>query len=254
MFVDERHEKIMLAIRAHGRVTVLELTQSLAVSEATIRRDLTELEQQGLIKRAHGGAVLNIPSNQERSFSEKNVELLTEKQGIAALAADVVRDGDVILLDSGTTTLQMVPHIAHKKITVITNSILIAEALAVCEGIELLMVGGRHRGITRAFVGHLADAMLKTLHADKVFMGTNGLDVEGGFSTPNEEEAGTKSAMIAASDEVFVLCDHSKFNKSLMVRFAEVKDVDCVITDSKAPLVSVQSLQDKGVRVLSAHQ
>ncbi len=251
MFAEERKNKILDMLQSQNRVRVLELVDNLKVSEATIRRDLQELEEAGLLKRTHGGAILNSPSNVELSFNEKEITLLDEKKYIAKLASDFVIDGDIIILDSGTTTIQMVPFICHKNITVITNSIAVAFALSSYENINLIVLGGQQRSITKSVVGSFTIEMLLRLNANKVFLGTNGLDIKIGATTPNIEEANTKSHMICASDEVFLLLDNSKFNKVSLAKFANLSEINSIITDKNTQDVILNLYRELGIKVIN---
>jgi DeoR family transcriptional regulator, fructose operon transcriptional repressor len=251
MFTNERRKNIIEQLKIQSRITVSELTETLSVSEATIRRDLHELQKQGLLKRARGGAIINSPINIEQTFNEKEISSLVEKKYIACIASSFIKDNDVIIMDSGTTTIQMIPFITQKNITVITNSIATAYAISTYSNISLIMIGGQHRQITKAVVGCYANNMLKSLHADKAFIGTNAFDTSFGFSTPNPEEAETKKSMISIADEIFITLDYTKFNKISMVQFANLKTIDSIITDKKINKKIMLNLQMEGVNVFN---
>lgn len=250
LFQEERKEKIISILQSQNRIKVLELVEILEVSEATIRRDLQELEESGFLKRTHGGAILNPSSNIEPSFNEKEITFLDEKKYISKLASDFISEGDIIIIDSGTTTIQMIPFICNKKITAITNSIAIAFALGSYENINLIVIGGQHRAVTKAVVGSFSKEMLSKLHANKAFIGTNSLDLNLGATTPNIEEASTKNQMINSSDEVFLLCDNSKFNKISFVKFADIREIDYLITDFKTPESILTKYKNAGIKII----
>ncbi len=250
LFAEERHEKIIELLQFQNRVTVQELVEHLNVSEATIRRDLQELEVEGILKRTHGGAILTLPTNAEPTFNEKEIALLDEKKQIAKLAAEFVQEGDVIILDSGTTTIQMIPFICNKNITVVTNSIVVGFLLGAYENNKLILIGGEHRNITRSIVGSAANEMLQTLHVQKAFMGTNGIDFKFGATTPNVEEARTKNAMICAADELFLLADHTKFKNVTLAQFAPLSEINYLVTDDKTPSTTLSKYKKEGIKVI----
>lgn len=250
MFAEERRQRIIELLEKQFRITVTELTESLEVSEATVRRDLQELEAQGMLKRTHGGAMIDSPSHVELSFQEKEITALEEKKQIAKLAASFVEDGDTIILDAGTTVLQMIPHILHKKVTVITNSLMAAAALSQSDSIELIVTGGRNRYKTKALVGDIVNRTFAMFHADKVFLGVNGVDLVHGITTPTIDERGIKKQMVESAKEVFVLADYSKFYKISFAKIAPIEEVDCIITDSKIEKSTIDKYDKLGIKVV----
>lgn len=222
MFAEERQRKIAEMMEDSSSLKVVELAEQFGVSESTIRRDLQEMEELKILKRTHGGAVSVEKTGFEPSFKEKREEFSLEKEKIGELAADMVEDGYSVILDTGTTTLEIAKRIRNKKITVITNSLDIAEELSEVENIELIMTGGTLRGNTRAMVGYLTENMLKNFRADIAFIGANGITLKDGATTPNHVEAMTKRAMISSSQKVYVVSDTSKFGK---VSFAVISPV-----------------------------
>lgn len=250
MFQQERHQVIIDLINNEHRVKVLDLVERLKASEATIRRDLQELEEQGYLKRTHGGAMLEISSTLEPTFLEKEIAQLEEKKHIARLAASRVNDGDVIIMDSGTTVAEMVPFIATKQITVITNSVPVISALNYYENINLIVIGGQSRSVTRSVVGAFANQMILSLHADKAFIGTNAIDLKYGLTTPNIEEAKTKESLISISDEVYALIDDAKFNVVSLVKFAKLSDIDAVITNMETTESVLNTYKAEGIQFI----
>jgi DeoR family fructose operon transcriptional repressor len=175
MFAEERQKKIVLALEKKESVKVNELSEYFNVSEATIRRDLQEMESKKLLKRTHGGAVKIGIINFEPSFSDKKNENNQEKIAIGKMAASMINDGDTIILDSGTTTLEIAKNITAKNITVITNSIDVAAELLNKDNIELILTGGKIRNSTRAMVGEICQNTYKNFRASKAFIGANGI-------------------------------------------------------------------------------
>lgn len=250
MFVEERRKNIIKLLEQQTRITVSELTETLKVSEATVRRDLQELETQGVLKRTHGGAMLDSPSGFEASFDEKEITALEEKKEIAKAAASFIKEGDTIILDAGTTTMQMIPFIMQKKITVITNSLVAANALSSSPEVQLFVAGGYNRFKTKALIGRETQQFFSMYYADKLFLGANGVDISHGITTPTVEEAPIKHQMVKSAKEVFVLADHSKFNQVSLSKIASIDEIDCIITDSKIEKQTLDSFQTRGIDVL----
>ncbi|WP_134704851.1 DeoR/GlpR family DNA-binding transcription regulator [Ammoniphilus sp. YIM 78166] len=260
LYAEERKKKIMEYIRDHRRASVPELIDYLNVSGSTIRRDLKELEEEKWLRRTHGGAVslqnVNFePSfvNFEPSFNEKEDTFQEEKRAIAKKAMEFIKEGDTIILDSGTTTFQLAKELhAFSRLTVVTNSPVLAQELTDVPGIEVVIVGGNVRKETCALVGPIAEATLSMIRVDKAFIATNGIEVEGGLTTPNLLEAATKRKMIERSKEVILLADHSKAEKTAFANFAELNKIDKCIMDANTPQAFVRKLEEAGVDVYLA--
>jgi DeoR family fructose operon transcriptional repressor len=213
MFPEERKQRILAALHQKPAVRVSDLGRALRVSAASIRRDLADLERSGLLKRAHGGAVSARMAALEPSLAEKEDQYQAEKAAIARLAATLVRQGDTIFLDAGSTTRQIARELRHRRgITIVTNALNIAWELASSE-IELVVTGGQVRRGILSHVGPLADHAIAAVHVDKLFLGANGVDLEKGVTTPNLLEAQTKRAMVEHASEVILVADHSKFGR-----------------------------------------
>ncbi len=246
----ERKEKIIELLQVHYALSVIELKKKLNVSEATIRRDLVELEQSGEIKRAHGGAVLNNSGQKEQAYSEKVITMLEEKKEIAEVAAEYINDDETIILDSGSTTIQLLPYLYKKRLTIVTNSIVAAYELSSYENIELIVTGGQNRDITRALVGDIAFNALNYIHVNKVFLGANAINLKTGLTTPNLDEAKIKRKMAEVADEVFVLVDNSKFNKASFAKIIDVYETDYIITDSKISNTHIKSYTENSIKII----
>lgn len=232
MFSEERKVQIVSLLKEKGNIKVADLAKIYDVSEVTIRKDLQELEEDGLLKRVHGGAVLNGSIKFEPTFSEKSDKYIIEKESIGKASAKLIKDGDIIALDSGTTTLQIAKNITAKNLTVVTNSLDIAYELSNKKDIEVIVTGGSLRWETRAFVGPLTDMALKNIRVDKAFIGTNGISLKLGITTPNIIEANTKKTIVSVSREVIVVCDHTKFNSVCFAKIVDTDEIDIVVTDS----------------------
>ena len=250
MFFEERKNQIIDFLQNNHRVTVNQLTALLNVSEATARRDLQDLEQQGVLKRTRGGAILHQSSNVEPPYAQKEATALEEKKYIGRLAANFISDGDTIILDAGTTTAQVIPYITQKKLTVITNSVCAITPLSANPDISLIVAGGYNRYHSRALVGDWALTMLKQIHASKLFLGVDGIDLAYGYTTNSLEEAPLKRQMLQRTDEVFILADSSKFNLVTLNKIADLEEVDHIISDDKlSPDLAVKYM-NRGVNII----
>jgi DeoR family transcriptional regulator, fructose operon transcriptional repressor len=222
MLTPERQQIILSLLKEKGVVKLQELIEETNASESTIRRDLIQLEEDKKLKRVHGGASLLQGKRNEPSMSEKSFKNLQDKIDIAKTAASFVRDGDSIYLDAGTTTQQMISYLNQKKLTVVTNGITLIEPLLE-KGISTYLLGGMIKGSTRAVIGRSALENLRTYRFDKCFIGTNGVDVDYGYTTPDPEEALIKQNAIQLSQEAFILADHSKIGE---VSFSKIADME----------------------------
>lgn len=249
MFVPERQAQIIAYLQTQRRATVAELAALLDSSESTIRRDLQELEQARQLKRTHGGAVLDDHAGYEPTWQEKGVEHADAKARIGTTAAALVEDGDTVLLDAGTTTWQIAVQLRDRPITVVTNSLAVANELATGFAGQLVVLGGELRPTTGAFVGPFTEQMLRQLHVDMLFLGANGMH-EGGVTTPNAVEAATKRAMVAAAKHVAVASDVSKIGQTSFVHVCSWDAVHTLVTDEKVDDESfARALQDNHVAV-----
>ncbi|MBU3161275.1 DeoR/GlpR family DNA-binding transcription regulator [Clostridium frigoris] len=252
MFPEERKSKIINSLNKYGKVKVCDLSQQYEVSEVTIRRDLQELEEDEIIKRVHGGAVLNVNTKFEPTFSEKIDKFYDEKESIGKLAASIIEDGDTIALDAGTTTISIARQITAKNITVLTNSVDVAYELAKKRDVEVIITGGTLRWETRAMVGPVADNALKNFRVDKAFIGTNGLCSINGLTTPNIIEANTKREMIKIADQTIVVCDHTKFGIVYFSKIVNLDSVDIIITDNQIDNAILEQFVEKDVKIIKA--
>ena len=252
MHFEKRKQKILEILQSDGTVSTSELAEFFDTSHITIRRDLAKLESMGLVHRVHGGIIGTSAGNRmELSFFEKCKLNLEEKRRIGQKASEMVSMGDTVMVDAGTTTLQFAKQIKDKMgIHVLTNSIFIVLELAESPGIEVSLTGGDLRKISRSLIGPLAINSIDNIRVDKLFLGATGVCLEQGLTSPNMIEAQTKSAMIRAAKTVILLADHSKFGKSTLGKFGELKDVQILITDEKAPREAIEAIAEKGIEVI----
>ena len=250
MNADQRHQAILAALRVSGRVHVTELAGEHDVTVETIRRDLAALDRAGLLRKVHGGAIT--ASQPETAVDERELAQSEAKARIAARALKSLdlSDGATVLIDAGTTTgafARLLPEDRH--LTVLTDSVLIAGELAARSGMSVRMIGGRVRGLTQAAVGPEALDLLATLRVDVAVIGTNGLTVGHGLSTPDPDEAAVKRAMIDAARRCLVLADSTKIGQEHLVSFARAEDIDVLVTDAPLPVRLATHLHDTGTEV-----
>ncbi|MFY0544059.1 DeoR/GlpR family DNA-binding transcription regulator [Brevibacillus sp. H7] len=229
MLTPERHQLILTLLKEKDVVRIHELVEATGASESTIRRDLSELEEQRLLKRVHGGASTIQNKIEEPTILEKAVRHEREKIAIAKYAAGLVKERDSIFIDAGTTTYQMLHYLPYDNIVVVTNGVDIALQL-IKRNIKTILLGGELKAATLSLVGREAVKSISQYRFDKCFLGMNGIDKHHGLTTPDPDEAYVKQLALQYSDERFVLCDSDKFSR---VTFAKVGDLRgiTVITD-----------------------
>lgn len=251
MYPEERQQWIVDHARAVGRVEVAGLADELDVTTETIRRDLKVLERHGLLRRVHGGAIPVERLGFEPGLATRDAVLTAEKERIAKAAlAELPAEGS-ILLDAGTTTARLAEVLPlDRELVVLTNGLPIAMSLSSRPNLTVLLVGGRVRGRTLAAVDAWALAALADSYVDVAFLGTNGVSVERGLTTPDTTEAAVKRAMVAAARRTVLLADHTKVGNDHLARFASLEDVDVIITDAGIEAEDADRLGSHGPRVV----
>jgi DeoR family fructose operon transcriptional repressor len=255
MYAEERQQAMAQLVTERGRVSVNAIADQFDVTTETVRRDLSVLERMGLLRRVHGGAV---PASAlaviEAGLGERDQANTSEKDQIARAALDLLPPPDgTVLLDAGSTTSRLASLLPRDlRLTVVTHAVPVAARLAGSVQIELHLLPGRVRRTTQAAVGADTVAALGQLRADVAFLGTNGLTVEHGLSTPDREEAATKRAMVASARRVVCLVDSSKIGVEAPLRFAALADVDVVVTDDGISADDRRALVRAGVEVVVA--
>lgn len=253
MFADERRQAILDQVRSTGAVSIKDLARRLDATEVTIRRDLVRLDAQGLLDRRHGGAVAPGGLTREPTYTQKAAVAAAEKAAIGALAAKLVRPGDAVAIGAGTTTQALARGLAGAQdLTVVTNSLLVAAALAESPGVEVVVTGGTLRGAIHALVGSDAERSLEGVRTDRVFLSGNGLTPARGLSTPSVVVAGVDRALVATAAEVVVLADSSKVGVETMVQTVPVSAIDLLVTDSGCDSAALVALGEVGVEVALA--
>jgi DeoR family transcriptional regulator of aga operon/DeoR family fructose operon transcriptional repressor len=245
---EDRRHQILRLLEHEGNVKVESLAERFAVSQVTIRKDLAELEEQGLLQRTYGGAVFSHRSRFNISFIERVQLKAGQKEGIARAAIEHIHEGDTIILDGGTTTLSLAAALVgrFRSLYVITNSVPASLELARA-GYELLLVGGQVRNHSLTLIGPVAVRTLENFHADRAFLGTSGTTLTHGHSTPNPLDAEVKRAMIRSADESYVLTDSSKFGHACLATYAGLEEVSFIITDSNIPQPFIEAFNKRGV-------
>ena len=240
---------------SQGRASVADLAQAYDVTTETVRRDLAVLDRAGLLRRVHGGAVpVRALHLVEPSVDERESTRAGHKHAIASAAAEFIpQSGATVLFDAGTTTARVAALLPpDRELLIVTNSVPIAARLASLTSVSLQLLGGQVRGLTQATVGERAVGMLESLRVDIAFIGTNGISVRHGLSTPDPGEAAVKRAMVACANFVVVVADSSKIGREEFVSFAPIDRVDVLVTDSEITPADHADLTDHGVDVVVA--
>ena len=252
MTINERHELITKELDAKGSVSVTELSMMLNVSEVTIRKDLTLLEEKNVLYRAHGKAIKINPYINDRDVNVKEKQNTIEKTAIGRVAAELIEPNDSIIIASGTT-VHFLSREIHSEggghLTVITSALNVASVLSKDPGIEVIQLGGIVRGSSLSAVGCDTERMLENFTGSKLFMGVDGFDLEYGLSTTNLLEANLNRAMIRSAQKTVVPTDSTKFGRRGFSRICDVDEVDQVITDAGIPQHILESLRRRGIEV-----
>ena len=253
LLAEERRRKILDLLEKDGRVTVNGLVQRFNVSSVTMRADLDILAENGALVRSHGGAVRRLDPVQDYSVAFKETIHHAEKVRIGHAAARLVKSNQTVILDSGTTTLQVARHIKRqelKGLTGITNALNIANELADAPNLSLIMIGGILRQVSNSFVGPQAERMLSALHADHLFLAVDGLDLEIGPTTPDILEAQLNRLMIAVSNEVTIVADSSKIGRRSLSTIGELSTIHRLVTDDRIAPELAQAIRAKGLELI----
>jgi DeoR family transcriptional regulator of aga operon len=249
-----RHGRILEMLEADGKVSVMHLADTLRVSVVTIRNDLELLERQQVLRRIRGGALAVRAARFERPFHLAGQAFTEQKERIAKAASALVRDGETIMIDAGSTALAFARALSKSlnDVAVVTNALDVAIALADHPGIRVVVTGGTLRGMQRSLIAPFSTSIISQLNADTAYVSCTGIDAGKGFTTGSWEEAEVVKAMIAAASRCIFLADHSKIGHVGSARVADLKNADLLVTDSDAPLESLRLFEAEGLRVLTA--
>ena len=237
----------------HGEVSVSELSRVAGVSEMTIRRDLENLEREGLLKRVHGGAISRVSRGYEPPFALRSGRGEDAKDRIGRLAAALVVENETLILDVGTTTLALARNLVDGAgLTVVTASLHAAQVLSVHDELRVIVTGGIARPGELSLVGDLAERAFDELHCDTVFLGAGGVDAEAGVTEFNLDDARVKRAALRSARRCVVLADATKLGKVALGAVCPLARVDVLVTDASASDEALAPLRDSGVEVLTA--
>lgn len=243
-----RRAKIIELLEAQGHVGVTELSRRFHVSEVTIRNDLGSLEEKGVLIRARGGAIKNQRVSIDYHLSEKSKRHLAEKQAIGKRTVELISNDDTIILDSGTTTLEVAKNLGgFRNLTIITNALNVAGQLINFPNVKVIMLGGTLRQSSLSMLGPVAEANIRDYYCDKLIMGVDSIDSRYGISTPTIEEAHLNRLMIEIAKQVIVVTDSSKFLRKSFAFIAPISDVDVVVTDANIPEEERRNLEALGI-------
>lgn len=250
MFQVERREFILEFIEKNNSCTVEELSEKLNVSPITIRRDLQYLDDIGKITRTFGGAVLKTNLIDEIPYAEKTTVNKEVKENIAKFAASLIKEGNIIILDAGTTNMEIAKNIKDfKSLTVVSTDINIAAYLCNNSNLKIICTGGIVQNSTGACIGMKTSEFLKNINADIVFIGTSSADVDKGITTPTIDKAEIKKQMLISSNKKILILDSTKFRKVSFAKVCDLKDLDMIITDANLNKNIVNAIKNKGINL-----
>ncbi|WP_053956140.1 DeoR/GlpR family DNA-binding transcription regulator [Inediibacterium massiliense] len=249
MITEARRKKITELVEKEGVVNLQQLTDTFNVSIYTIRRDLTALEKEGFLKKAHGGAIRIEKSKWISSIEEGKFEALEEKQKIAKLAATLIEDGDTIMLMGSIISLLMIPFIQNKNITIVTNSLDIAKELCQIPNIETIMIGGTIKNYKGNILGSKAISDLKNYHFDKAFIPCAGIKDDPGVTTSTLDSSDFLKGVIQSSRKKIIVADYRKIGRITFAHVCNIKSVHMLITDAKSNEQELNKIRKKGIQV-----
>jgi DeoR/GlpR family transcriptional regulator of sugar metabolism len=254
MIVIERRKKIKELLIKNTAVKVSDLVDLLSVSEETIRRDLLQLEKEGVAIKNYGGAILSEALQRyEMSIlpvTQRQLQYSIEKELIGRAAAELVQDDQIVILDAGSTTFQVGRHLNQKDLTIITNALNIAEECSKEETASIYLLGGKLRRNSMSLVGPQAESELKKFSADYVFLGTAGISLRQGFTSSDLYEAEIKRAMVSAGQKIVVVADHSKLQKAGLTPYCDFEEIDIFITSDRVDIETLRKIEGKGIEVI----
>ena len=250
MLAIKRLEAISRLLAEQGSVDATKLSELFEVTPKTIRKDLSQLENMGLLDRVHGGAVLKNTTNGVFPIERRKLQNVTEKKRIAAAALSYIEEGDTLILDGGTTTIELAKLLGDKKLMIMISDLKIAIELLDKPNISLYVAGGhlRREGVY-TLIGRDTERIFEKYQAKKLFLGTSALDFTAGLSVLNADEAEVKKAMLSAAKEVICLTDYSKFHHVAFAPVCPLERINTLITDSRLPQAERNQLEKRGVRV-----
>jgi DeoR family fructose operon transcriptional repressor len=248
---EQRRGELRRIVQTSGFASLSDLADSLRVSESTVRRDVEYLEQQGDVRRTHGGVFWTGSAAEMRVFDARGDSAAVQKRAIAVEASARVGDGETILLDGGSTTYELARQLVSRPLQVVTNSLPVANLLSSCEQIDLVLIGGCVHHRTGVTIGPIADSQLATLRVDKAFLSVAGIDEEG-FYNSNLLLVETEKTMRRIAKETIIVADSTKFGRASLSRLCGMNEVRTVVTDKDLPRVWQKRMRDAGVELVLA--
>lgn len=253
MLAEQRRQKILELIQEEGSARVKQLSEIFGVSEPTIRQDLERLEADDYVVKSHGGAVLKTMQQQVLSVSLQHLENLDKKAIVGRKAAELIEDGDSIILDSGSTTTEIAKNLNGKQdLKIITNALNIALIVGGNPSFELMVTGGDFKAPTLSLTGDKAAAFFAQIHVDKLFLATGGISEDNALTYPGLSDLPVKRAMIDAASVVYLVADSTKFGKTSFASLGSIDQVDYLITDAGIPDAVRTALEGRGTKVILA--
>jgi DeoR/GlpR family transcriptional regulator of sugar metabolism len=253
LLAEERKDTIIQMLEEEGSVKVSKLTKLFDVSIETIRRDLESLEKEGLLKRVYGGAVLKKNEVQKLNYINREKEFINEKREIAKIAIKYIEDGQSIALNDSTTNIEIARELKNnfKELTVITNSLMIANELDDAESFTVILAGGILNSKERAFFGELPKKLLSNFIADKAFISVGGVSLIRGITDFMPEEVQIEKGLIEISQETIILADSSKMDKISLIKLEDIHEVNLIITDSKLDSKILNNYLKNGIEIVN---
>jgi Transcriptional regulators of sugar metabolism len=249
--IDLRRKRILELLAASGRVKVAELSRIFGISEVTIRADLSELENDGMLERVHGGAVSTNKAYNLLSFTERITHYELEKRAIAAAAAKQIADNDTVMINAGTTTFFVAQELKKfQSLKVVTNSVAVADELSSLPNYTVILLGGSYDSRYRFTYGEDALAQLRRYRTDKLILTVDGVSADHGYTTFHHQEAAVCRAMLESGGRSFVVADFSKLGRINFASVAEIDAADCIITNITASPVELEAITEHGVEVI----
>jgi DeoR family transcriptional regulator of aga operon len=248
----ERQQLITRLVERVGRLSTSQICEHFNISEATARRDLDQLSEQGSIQRVHGGVILLRQATPEDPILKRSHESEVEKERIGRAAAALAEDGETIFLGSGTTVLQVAQNLVQRNISVITNSLPVINLMSGKENIILIALGGMLRDSELSFIGHITEQALAELRPDKVIIGTRAISLDQGLTNDYLPETLTDRAILNAGRQTIIVADHTKCGVIATAYLAPLSAMNILITDDQTEPAFIKSMQDKGIEVIVA--
>jgi len=251
LYLEERRQEILRRVDGEGRVSVAELSRQLGVSEVTIRADLQALANRKLLIRTHGGAISAAGGRYEIALAMRRQKQVAEKSRIGQAAAALIGDGDAIFLDSSSTALAIVQHIKQRRrLTIVTNSLTVAQELRDAPSAKVVMPGGTFQPETDSLTGTGGLALLRKFNISKGFFGAHGLSLPEGLTDVSADEADVKRVLVGMCRQTVALLDATKWGRVGLASFAQPEEISTVITDADAPADLIEPVQAAGIEVI----